>query len=520
MINHRGRNAYRGAILLIVLVTVVILSLAGYTFCLLMQTEEAGARVMGQRMQSRYLCDSAIDATKVFLSHDKATIEALGGTYSNPTMFQNVVVRVDPDNENLLGRFTVIAPLLDQEGMASGFRYGLTDESTRLNLNILPLADQMIPGAGRQLLMSLPDMTEDIADAILDWMDEDEDVRDYGAEYSYYTGLSPAYAPKNGPMDSLEELLLVRGVTPQMLFGMDSNHNGILDANEMATGGALSPDMVLGWANYLTLFSKESNLNANKLQRININSEDLEQLYTDLRSVFNEEWASFIIWYRINGPYNGSDDVDQSAIYTPIDFETAVGSYTFSQILDLIDATTSVETAESLNPIPVESPIKVGNLPFTMPILMENLTTQQGATIPGRININQAPRRLLEGIPGITPEIVDQIIQKRELVLDDPEGADKNRKYGTWILVEGYVDLPTMRLMFPFVCAGGDVYRAEAVGYIFDDSSEANHAEATSRVEAIIDTTEAQPRILFWRDKSHLSSGYTLETLGIGLGQF
>ena len=515
-VGHRN-----GAILLIVLVTVVILALAGYTFCLLMQSEEAGAKVMGQRMQSRYLCDSAIDATKVFLSHDRATVRSLGGTYDNPLFFQNVIVRVDPDNESMLGRFTVIAPLLDQDGLPAGFRYGLTDESTRLNLNILVLADQMIPGAGRQLLMSLPEMTEDVADAILDWMDEDSEVRDYGAEANYYSSLSPPYAPKNGPMDSLEELLLVRGVTPQLMFGLDSNHNGILDDYEAISGdaGLLTPDMSLGWANYLTLFSKESNLNDSKLQRININSEDLEQLYTDLRSVFNEEWARFIIWYRINGPYSGDDDVDQTAIYTEIDFETVEASHTFSQIIELIDAKTSVDTNESLNPIPVESPIRMDNLFVTMPVIMENLTTQQGATIPGRININQAPRRLLEGIPGATPEIVDLIIQKRELVLDDPDGADKNRRYGTWILVERLVDLSTMQLMFPFVCAGGDVYRAEAVGYMFDDTSDLSKPEATSRVEAIIDTTGEMPRILFWRDKSHLSAGYSLETLGVGLAE-
>ena len=520
-VRTRCRHQRNGAVLLIVLVTVVILALAGYTFCLLMQSEEAGAKVMGQRMQSRYLCDSAIDATKVFLSHDRSTIFAMGGTYSNPELFQNVIVRVDPDNENLLGRFTVTAPLLDQDGLPAGFRYGLTDESTRLNLNILVLADQMIPNAGRQLLMSLPEMSEDIADAILDWMDEDEDTRDFGAESGYYTSLSPPYAPKNGPMDSLEELLLVRGVTPQLMFGLDSNHNGIIDDVELQSpdAGALPPDMLLGWANYLTLFSKESNLNDSKLQRIDINSPDLEQLYTDLRSVFNEEWARFIIWYRINGPYDGDDDVDQAAIYTEIDFETAEGSHTFSQILDLIDATTSVDTNESLNPIPVQSPIQLGNLPLTMPIIMENLTTQQGATIPGRLNINQAPRRLLEGIPGMTPEVVDLIIQKRDLVLQDPEGSDKNRRYGTWILVEGLVELEEMRLMFPFVCAGGDVYRAEAVGYIFDDTSGQERPEATSRVEAIIDTTGEMPRILFWRDKSHLSSGYSLETLGVGLAE-
>ena len=56
-------------------------------------------------------------------------------------------------------------------------------------------------------------MTPDVADAIVDWLDMDSSPRPYGAEDDYYTALSPPYHCKNGPLDSLEELLLVRGVT-------------------------------------------------------------------------------------------------------------------------------------------------------------------------------------------------------------------------------------------------------------------------------------------------------------------
>ena len=81
--------------------------------------------------------------------------------------------------------------------------------------------------AGRDLLMALPGMTEETADAILDWLDEDEEPREYGAESDYYSSLSPPYAAKNGQLETVEELLLVRGVTPQLLFGADVNRNGI-----------------------------------------------------------------------------------------------------------------------------------------------------------------------------------------------------------------------------------------------------------------------------------------------------
>ena len=105
-------------------------------------------------------------------------------------------------------------------------------------------------------------MTEEIADAILDWVDDDDEEREFGAEADFYSGLAPAYAPKNGPLDSLDELLLVRGVTPDLLFSLDTNRNGVLDTDETigTAASSLDADQYLGWANYVTLFSKESNL--------------------------------------------------------------------------------------------------------------------------------------------------------------------------------------------------------------------------------------------------------------------
>ena len=158
----------------------------------------------------------------------------------------------------------------------------------------------------------------------------------------------------------------------------------------------------------------------------------------------------------------------------------------------------------------VQSPIQLLNLGFTMPTAMQNLTTFEGPTIPGRINIMQAPRRILEGIPGFTPEVVDRIVQVREFELDDPDGVDENRKYETWIMVEGIVDIETMKSLMPYICTGGDVYQAEIVGYFGDGAG-------TSRVEVVLDTTVPIPRILFWRDKSHLQGGYSIDALGTNL---
>lgn len=61
-----------------------------------------------------------------------------------------------------------------------------------------------------------------IVEAVVDWIDEDDDVLGFGgAESSYYQGLEKPYAPRNGPMEFIEELLLIRGVTPELFYGTD-----------------------------------------------------------------------------------------------------------------------------------------------------------------------------------------------------------------------------------------------------------------------------------------------------------
>jgi general secretion pathway protein K len=62
---------------------------------------------------------------------------------------------------------------------------------------------------------------QEIVDSILDWRDCDKEVRTNGAEDDYYLGLSRAHRAKNGFFDSPEELLQVRGVTPDVFFGHD-----------------------------------------------------------------------------------------------------------------------------------------------------------------------------------------------------------------------------------------------------------------------------------------------------------
>jgi hypothetical protein len=418
---------------------------------------------------------------------------------------------VQEEGETEAARFTVVAPALDADGNPSGVRYGLENESARLNLNALTWLEEQSKAvgqetAGRDLLMALPGMTEEIADAILDWLDEDEEPREYGAESDYYASLSPGYAPKNGQLETVEELLLVRGVTPQLLFGADVNRNGIMDAGEMEQSGAALTDtesITTGWAGQLTLYSKENNVTAEGLPRVNLNEDDMQTLYDSLTAVLPEEWAIFIVAYRQNGEYSESE---AGEVYSSGELDLTQPSKTqLTQVLDLIGKKVQVKFKGAEKQTVLKSPFAedLVSMSTYMSQLMDQVTIAE-TLIPGRININQASRDVLAGIPGMTDEIVEQIVGQRN---PDPGADATNLGHETWLLTEGLVDLDTMKALMPFVCAGGSVYRAQVIGY-YDDG------RAASRLEVVLDATQQPARVLLWRDISHLGRGYALETLG------
>src|SRR5258705_10865046 len=248
------------------------------------------------------------------------------------------------------GRFTIFTPDLTADGYSGGTRYGLENESARLNLNTVLLADIAQQGNAKKILMGLPGMTDTIADAILDWIDPDDDQRDSGAERDYYTALDPPYAPRNGPLGSIEELLLVKGVTPALLFGADLNRNGAVDGNEQNLANidnVANSNGVLnrGWAAYLTVDSAEANVRADGKPKIDLNMDKLDDLHKQLLEVLDKDQADFIIAFRQGGAYTGNNAGKTISSQT-LDL-TQKGNEKFSTILDLIGVKTQIAKSSS-----------------------------------------------------------------------------------------------------------------------------------------------------------------------------
>ena len=105
----------------------------------------------------------------------------------------------------------------------------ITDLGGRIPLNNLAVASkkEATTNVLRRLLLSgdLGDIDTERADlivaAITDWVDKDDDISgDFEeTESSYYLSLSPSYGCKNGPLEFVEELLLIRGITEELYFG-------------------------------------------------------------------------------------------------------------------------------------------------------------------------------------------------------------------------------------------------------------------------------------------------------------
>jgi general secretion pathway protein K len=101
----------------------------------------------------------------------------------------------------------------------------VVDESGKLDIN--RVSDILL----KNLLMNSGIEEQDadiVVDSILDWRDQDDLHRLHGAEDDYYSSLPNPYEAKDDKFDTLEELLLVRGMTPEILYGT-SERKGIIN---------------------------------------------------------------------------------------------------------------------------------------------------------------------------------------------------------------------------------------------------------------------------------------------------
>ena len=533
-----------GSTLLVVLVVVVMLSLGAYTFSELMIVEMEATNVYGRSVQSRELALSGIELAAAFVG-DRAETDNWN-SYHNPEQFQNINL-LPGEVTRTSGYFSVVAPLVS-DLQSNSVRFGLMNESGKLNLNILASEeeDEGEEGDAVNRMMYIPNMTEDIAAAILDWIDDDDETRTYGAESDYYETLESSYSAKNGPLESLDELLLVRDITPEMLYGEDTNRNGILDPNENDGDATLPFDnadgiLNLGWFDYFTVHSREINIRPDGSEKINVNMTMLTELYDLLEVELGPDEAKFIVAYRTNGPVETLANLESGGSLTTVgggvseaqalnEFANGLakalfseegvtvtragldlsggGLFTINSLFDLIGS--EVETEIDGQKTTLKSPWLADPAAMTtdLPVLHDILTTTKNQYIEGRIQIDEARLETLLGVPGMEEDLAHAIVNSQMTGTNGASSTEISQARQTtgWLVIEGLTTIEQMRKLAPYLCSGGDVFRAQALGYF-------GQAGPITRVEAIIDGTFIPPRITYIRDLSNLGAGYALPTL-------
>ncbi len=114
----------------------------------------------------------------------------------------------------------------------SWVKFDVTDTAGMINLNS---AD----AATLQKLPVFKDNTELVA-AIMDWKTKGDQASQNGAKSDYYQALNPSYDCKSAPFDSVEELLLVKGMSPSILFGNAAGASVASNSEGADTGGKSS----------------------------------------------------------------------------------------------------------------------------------------------------------------------------------------------------------------------------------------------------------------------------------------
>ncbi len=300
---RRDSSPREGYVLIAVLIVVAVLALVSYRFTDAMTTEYRAAVRTADMAKLRAGALAGIHYTAASLADPNTVNGTLGGNITNnASAFSNLTISTDSKYPNKQVRVSIIS--VTPTGTQGSYQqqYGVINEGSKLNINSWIAIDP----SGTALynaLMLLPNMTAQTASNIVAWVTpantSPPSNAPAGMQSAYYETLTPSYQAKNGPLNSLEELLLVQGVTPQLLFGNDQNRNGLPDDSN-------GQSVDRGWSDYLTVHGRELNVDSTGNFRINVNGDDLNAIYSALQSAgIDKGTAAYIIGAKLYGtiPY-------------------------------------------------------------------------------------------------------------------------------------------------------------------------------------------------------------------------
>ena len=545
----------KGVVLVAVLVVVTVLALAAYQYSQMMASEYKAADGNTRAAQTKAAAMSGVHYVAALTGDLNCFTSTLqGNPYDNSQYFQDILVHDDSNPKNRL-HFTVLClrPLDDPLAQSLPYRFGVEDEASKINVNALLQYDKS-GTVGLQILQGLPNMTSEIAQNILAWVDGSSSTPAYGgAKDETYTSQNPPYHCKNGPMDTLDEMLLISELTTDLLYGNDLNFNGQLDAGEVG-GSGNTGGVDRGWSPYFTVYSREANVNNAGAARVYINDKSITSLQTNLTSQLtagnSQALITFILAYRLFGGTTAAKTTgakttttalssnDQQAVTTALNAKITASANSSSgsgsltaipSLFSLINATVSVPTGSGMTaktvtlPSPLSDPTQQATL---LPVLLDSCTTSQNADLVPRINVNTASQTVLMTLVKQNAQSTTttttattttakpaglQLADVQAIVANQPtytsgEAIDPMYSTPAWLVTKAGLSPTTVASIEPYITARSTVYRFQVLGY-FEGGG------PVTRLEAVVDTNYGRPRIVYIRNLTDLGKVYDMSQI-------
>jgi general secretion pathway protein K len=199
-----GRRGQRGVALILVLWTFAVVAVLAAEFARAMRDEAVSTRNFRESTRARLVAIAALNEVFLAMQKDREQAE-----------------RVDISEEEKLADPVHSLSYGDGQWVPASFRgrpyeVRVVDEAGKIGLNQVDATTLRVMFENLEIDEG---EAEIIADSILDWRDNDDLHGPNGAESDYYENLPRPYHAKNAGFDSVEELLLVRGVTRELFYG-------------------------------------------------------------------------------------------------------------------------------------------------------------------------------------------------------------------------------------------------------------------------------------------------------------
>jgi type II secretory pathway component PulK len=458
----------RGVVLVAVLVVAALVAIiaAGLMFRVRAEVSASASGTRGEQAYEAALAGVGRAIAVLRVAPNDSTV-----WFDNPDIFQNQPVADDGANR---WYFIVYGDPADpQLGIP---RYGLTDEAGKVNLNVAPI----------ETLMNLPNMTSELVDCLLDYRDADSDTRSEGAEQDYYDHLESPYVIPNGPLETIEELLMVKGFNARGIYGEDANMNGLLEPNEDDGDDSFPPDardghIDKGLRGVATVVTSEPNQNKAGKARININADTPPGRVPGL----SDKALQFILLYRSEGN-------------------------TFKHPSELLEMRYTLKQNHPELPIAkagieIDSDVKGEQLAA----VLDELTTQpvdKAKPILGLVNVNTAPAEVLAILPGMDPNMAQQIVDARR----DLDAETKSSL--AWLYTQNLLDAAAFKLVAPYLTTRSFQYSLRCVGFGVP-------CGRYRVLEAVVDIGGGAPRVIYLRDISRLGMPFALNVESMERGR-